>query len=927
MSPPVGGPLLQTKLHMPTRRTGVVPRPRLRERLDRARRSRLTVVSAPAGFGKTTVLTQWLTETADPFSAERARVAWVSLDERDNEPARFWTYVITALRTATAGATADGVGAAALSLLGSPGPPTETALATLLNDLQGLPHEVVLVLDDYHVIEARVIHDGMAHLLAHLPPQAHVVLATRVDPPLPLPRLRALGELVEVRAGDLRFTREEAAAYLAGPMGLSLTSADVATLADRTEGWAAALQLAGLSLQDRDDVGEVVARFAGDDRFIVDYLADEVLARLPDDVRSFLLSTSVLDRLTGPLCDAVTAGSGGAARLVALERANLFVVPLDDRRQWYRYHHLFADVLRVHLAEQASDQAELHRRAGVWFADNGDVPEAVRHALAGNDLARAADLMELAIPAMHRDRREAELVRWVAALPDEVVRVRPVLGVAFAGALAQVSAFDSIGRRLSDVELSLRPDGGPWPERPPPGLVVVDTEAYASLPASVAMYRGALALTSGDLVATVAHAREAQSLARPDDALIRAGAAALAGLASWSEGDLAAAHAGYMTSLGEMRRIGHIADVLGLCITLGDLRQTQGRLGEALRTYEQALDLAIPGPGDPPLRGTADMHVGIAAVLLERDDLAGAAEHLAVAEGLGEHKGLPQNPYRRRLVLARLREAESDLDAALDLIDAAEHVYNGDYAPNVRPVPAMRARLRIRRRELSSADAWARDSGLSAGDDLSYLREYEHVTLARLLLARHISDHDDGALNEAVGLLERLLAAAEAGGRDGTVLEILVLVALAHQAGGDVPAALAATRRAVTLAQAEGYVRVFADEGTAVATLLKALLRRRSADPSAGYLRRLVAAASRGGQQPAASQGGLIEPLSDREHDVLRLLATELDGPEVARELHVALSTVRTHTKSIYAKLGVGSRRAAVRRATELDLLARHRSH
>jgi LuxR family maltose regulon positive regulatory protein len=867
MSQSAGGPLLQTKLHMPIRRTGVVPRPRLRERLDRTRWSRLTVVSAPAGFGKTTVLTQWLTEAADPVSTEGARAAWVSLDERDNEPARFWTYVITALRTATAGAAVDGVGAAALALLGSPGSQTETALATLLNDLQGLPRDVVLVLDDYHVIEARVIHDGMAHLLAHLPPQAHVVLATRVDPPLPLPRLRALGELVEVRAGDLRFTREEAGAYL-----------------------------------------------------------DEVLARLPDDVRSFLLSTSILDRLTGPLCDAVTAGSGGTARLAALERANLFVVPLDDRRQWYRYHHLFADVLRVHLAEQAPDQAELHRRAGMWFADNGDVPEAVRHALAGNDLARAADLMELAIPAMHRDRREAELVRWVAALPDEVVRVRPVLGVAFAGALAQVSTFDSVARRLTDVELSLRPDGGPWPERPPPGLVVVDTEAYASLPASVAMYRGALALTSGDLVATVAHAQEAQSLARPDDALIRAGAAALAGLASWAEGDLATAHAAYTTSLGEMRRIGYIADVLGLCITLGDLRQTQGRLGEALHTYEQALDLAIPGPGDPPLRGTADMHVGIAEVLLERDDLAGAAEHLAVAEGLGEHKGLPQNPYRRRLVLARLREAEGDLDAALDLIDAAEHVYNGDYAPNVRPVPAVRARLRIRRRELSSADVWARDTGLSAGDDLSYLREYEHVTLARLLLARHDTDHDDGALNEAAGLLERLLAAAEAGGRHGTVLEILVLVALAHQAGGDVPAALAATRRAVTLAQAEGYVRVVSDEGTPVATLLKALLRRRPSDPGAGYLRRLVAAASRGRHQPAASHGGLIEPLSDRELDVLRLLATELDGPEVARELHVALSTVRTNTKSIYAKLGVGSRRAAVRRATELDLLARRRS-
>jgi LuxR family maltose regulon positive regulatory protein len=928
-------PLLLTKLHVPLPRAEAVVRSRLSVRLSRAGRSRLTVVSAPAGFGKTTLLMQWL--AADQGGAGGRQVAWVSLDERDNDVTTFWTYVITALQSATMGrgagdttsAAEDGrVGAAALAMLGSPEPASEAALGALLNDLHDLPHDVVLVLDDYHVIDARAIHDGMAHLLAHLPPQVHLVLATRADPPLPLARLRARGELVEVRSADLRFTREEAAAYLAGPMGLSLTPADVATLADRTEGWAAALQLAGLSLQDRDDPGDAVARFAGDDRFIVDYLADEVLARQPGEVRDFLLSTSVLDRLTGPLCDAVTGRSGGTARLVALERANLFLVPLDDRRQWYRYHHLFADVLRVHLSERDRDQIdELHRRASLWFEAHGDVPESIRHALAGNHVARAADLMEVAIPAMHRDRREAELVRWVAALPEEVVRLRPVLGVAFAGALAQVSDFDSVERRLSEVERSLRPDGGPWPERPPRGLVVVDEEAYRSLPASVSMYRGALALASGDLNGTVAQARQALSLAQPQDSLIRAGAAALAGLASWTKGDLAAAHAAYMDSFSEMRRIGYIADILGLCITLGHLRQTQGRLGEALRTYEQALALATPAAGAPPLRGTADMHVGMAEVLLERDDLAGAGEHLAAAEGLGEHKGLPQNPYRRRLVLARLREAEGDLDGALELLDAADRLYNGDYSPNVRPVPAVRSRLQLRRGELGSVDAWVRERGLSAADELSYLREYEHVTLARLLLARHEAGRDEHALGEARDLLGRLLAAAAAGGRDGTVLEVLILQGFAHEAGGDMSGALGAMHRAVTLGRSEGYVRLFADEGPRVATVLKALLRRRPAEPDAGYVRRLVAAAARGQARPSAlpAPAGLIEPLSDRELDVLRLLASELSGPDIARHLHVALSTVRTHTKSIYLKLGVTSRRAAVRQAAELDLLARQR--
>jgi LuxR family maltose regulon positive regulatory protein len=772
------------------------------------------VLSAPAGFGKTTLLTEWLVTVRAATS-----VAWLSLDSRDNHPPLFWTYVVTAMQTAK-----DGLGSGALQLLASSAPSTEATLATLLNDVNGLPTDLVLVLDDYHLIEAPEVHDGMAFLLEHQPPQLHLVLATRSDPPLPLARMRARGQLVEVRAADLRFTSEESAAYLNGPMGLGLSDADLATLDGRTEGWVAALQLAALSMQGREDVSTFIAGFAGDDRHIVDYLGEEVLARQPADNRDFLLRTSILERLTGPLCDAVTGRSGGKATLVALERANLFLVPLDDRRQWYRYHHLFADVLHAHLLDEHADEvAELHQRASAWYETTGDTSQAISHALAACDPGRAADLMELAMPVMRRERRQAELARWVRSLPDEVVRSRPVLGVAFAGALAQALDFDSVGKRLSDVERSVRSDGGAWPVQPPPDLIVVDEDGYRSLPAHIAMYRAALALSRADLDGTFTYAQEALSLAPQDDDLARASAGALAGLVSWTTGDLSGAHAAYTQTVAGLARAGFVTDVLGCCITLGDIRRTQGRLDEALRTYQWALDLASPAPGAEPLRGLADMHVGMAGALLERDDLAAVEEQLAVSRGLGEHNGLPQNPYRWRVVMARLREAEGDLDGALELLDEADRVYVGDYLPNVRPVPAVRARLRLRRGELSHAEAWARESQLSAGDDLSYLREYEHLTLARLLLARHLAERDKVTLEEAFGLLERLLGAAQDGDRGASVLEVLVLQALAHQARGDVPTALGALHRAVTLAHPAGYVRLFADEGRPIAALLKAL--------------------------------------------------------------------------------------------------------
>ena len=910
----MAGPLLETKLQVPRRRRDLVARPRLGERLSRGAESALTLVSAPAGFGKTTMLADWLTITA---TKERS-AAWLSLDQRDNDSALFWTYLVAALKTA-----APGVGADALSLLQSPQPPIEAVVATLLNDLSAISNDVVLVLDDYHLIDAREVQDGMAFLLEHLPPQIHLVIAGRADPALPLARLRGRGELIEVRAADLRFTPQEVAAYLNGAMGLALTARDVAALEGRTEGWIAALQMAALSMQGRDDVAGFIAGFAGDDRYIVDYLAEEVLQRQPEHVQHFLLQTSVLDRLSGPLCDAVTGQNGGKARLAALERGNLFLMPLDDHRRWYRYHRLFADVLQAHLLDERPDDVpELHRRASLWYEQNGEPSEAIRHALAAEDFERAADLIELSIPALRRDRREVTLRRWLEAIPDELVRVRPVLNMGFVGALMVVGELEGVEGRLRDTERMLVTPAASSkaPEAPSGEIVVVDMDELPRLPSTIEMYRAALALARGDAPGTVRHAERAIALAPEEDHLSRAGAAALMGLAFWGSGDLEAGHRAYAECMAGLWRAGHVADTFGCAIALADIRITQGRLGEALRTYEQALQLGSEQSGSV-LRGTADMYVGMSELHRERDDMPAATRNLLRSQELGEHTGLPQNPYRWRVAMARIREAEGDLDGALDLLNEAERLYVSDFFPNVRPIPATRARVWVAQGRLGEALGWARQRGLFVGDDLSYLREFEHITLARVLLAQYAVEREARLLDEATGLLERLLRAAEEGARTGSAIEILVLRALACQALGDIPAALASLQRALTLSEPEGYVRIFIDQGPAMASLLRAATKQRIA-PS--YVRRLLRAMSKT-EDTAPVKEGLIEPLSERELDVIRLLGTDLDGPDIARHLVVSLNTVRTHTKNIYAKLGVNNRRAAVRRAQELDLMSRTR--
>ena len=908
--------LLETKLYVPKPRRDLVPRARLSGRLDRGAASKLTLVSAPAGFGKTTLLTEWL--AAGPAGPAGQRlVAWLALDRSDSDPASFWAYAIAALRTV-----APGIGDSALAQLHAlQRPPIETVLTALLNDLAAITADIVLVLDDYHVIDAREVQDGMAFLLGHLPPRLHVVIASRADPALPLARLRARGELVEIRAADLRFTPDEAAAYFNEMMGLQLAVPDVAALERRTEGWIAALQLAALSMQGRADIAGFIAGFAGDDRYVVDYLFEEVLQRQPDDVQAFLLQTSILDGLSGPLCDAVTGHGGSKAMLEALDRGNLFLVPLDDRRQWYRYHHLFADVLRARLLDEQPGQVlDLHRRASLWYERSGDQPTAIGHALAARDFERAADLVELAIPLMARNRQEATVRGWLEMIPSELVRVRPVLSALFAGVLLLHGELEGVEDRLRDAERWLDPAAatGEGSQSWPSPMVVADEEEFRRLPGTIEMYRAGQALARGDSPGTVRHARRALELAPEDDHLRRAGASGLMGLAFWGNGDLEAAHRAYSECAAGLLRAGYVADVLGCAIALADIRIAQGRLGEAVRTYEQALQL-VSEQGGAVLRGTAGVHAGLSELYLERGDLEAATRYLVTCQELGEHTGLPQHPYRWRVAMARVREAEGNLSGALDLLNEAERRYVSDFFPNVRPVPALRARVWIAQGRYGAALDWAREQGLSADDDLSYLREFEHITLARALVARYQDERAESCIQQAARLLERLLPAAEAGGRKGRVIEILVVRALAHQALGDVPAALGLLDRAVTMAEPEGYVQVFAEAGPAVAALLRVAAKQAA---SRDYARRLLAAAGGPGRSTPTDQA-LIEPLSERELDVLRLLGTELDGPAIARELVVSLNTVRTHTRKIYAKLAVTNRRAAVRRAAELNLLPR----
>ena len=911
-------PILATKLYVPRVRPNEVLRPRLIERLNRGLSSgcKLTLISASAGFGKTTLVSEWIAGCKRP-------VAWLSLDEGDNDPIRFLTYLVAALQTISAN-----LGEGVLGMLQSPQPPpTESILTTLLNEIATIPDIFILVLDDYHVIDSKPVDQALTFLVEHQPPQMHLVIASREDPNLPLARLRVRGQLTELRLTDLRFTPAEAADFLKRRMGLNLRDADIAALEARTEGWIAGLQLAALSMQGRSDTAGFIQAFTGSHRFVLDYLAGEVLERQPERVRNFLLQTAILDRLSGSLCDAVTAQDGGKGMLETLERGNLFVVPLDDQRQWYRYHHLFADVLQVHLIEVQPDRVStLHRRASAWYEQNGYSPDAILHALAAEDFERAAGLIELAWSAMDLSYQSSTWLGWVKALPDVLIRARPVLSVGYAWALLDGGELEASEARLHDAER--------WLATPTDKMVVMDKEQFRSLPASIATARAYRSLALGNVPGTIKYAQQALELTPENDQVRYIQATALLGLAQYTSGALEAAERSLADFHSKLQKTGEIPTLIGITFLLADIRVALGRLHEAESSLQQSLRLAT-GQGEPMPLGTADLYRGLGELYVEWGDLEAAAQHLLTSQKLGEQTATTDWPHRLRVSQARLREAQGDLDGALALLDEAERVTIRSPLPDVRPVAALKARVWLKQGRLAEALGWACEQGLLADDDIHYTGEFEYITLARVLIAAAKSDREAGSLDESTRLLGRLLQAAETGGRLGSAIQILLLQVLAFQAQGNLPHALSVLERALALAEPEGYMSIFLDEGEAMRVLIEKQSRDRN-HPLSSYADKLLAAFTQPVAVPKSAimrqksymlepevrpaKNMLVEPLSDRELEVLKLLRSELSGPEIAQQLIVSLNTLRTHTKNIFNKLGVNNRRAAIRRAEELDL-------
>ncbi len=909
--------MLNTKLHIPSLRPGLVPRPHLIERLNNglALGCKLTLISASAGFGKTTLLSEWIAGCGRP-------VAWLSLDEGDNDPVRFISYLIAALQTLALsefeGAKAD-IGDGLLAALQSHQPPSlEAILTALLNEISALPDYFLFILDDYHSVDSRSVDRSLAFLIEHQPPQMHLVIATREDPHLPLARLRVRGQLTELRAADLRFSAAEAAEFLNRMMGLNLSAEDIAALEARTEGWIAGLQLAALSMQGREDSASFIQAFTGSHRFVLDYLAEEVLQRQPEPIRSFLLQTSVLERFCAASCNAVTEQQDGRETLDILERSNLFLVPLDEKRQWYRYHRLFADVLQTRLLEKRPDRTiTLHQRASTWYEHNGLRSDAIRHALAARDFARAADLIELAFPVLNRERQFTTLLGWLKSLPDELVRVRPILCYAYAFASMACGENDTVEPRLQDAERWI--NRGEQSESPPAGMVVADKQEFLRLPGLIALTRGGQALGRGDLPETVKYAQRVLDLAPANDYLMLGGAASQLGLVAWTNGDLDTARRMTADGIENLHLGGFISPAIGGIIILADIQITQGCLHEAMATYERGLQWATREAR--VLQGAADMYVGMCNLHYEHNDLEAATHCLLTSQSLGELAGLPQNPYRWRAAMARIRQSQGDLDDALQLLEDAERVYDGNFSPNVRPVATRKVRVWLAQGRLSDALNWMREHELSVDSELGYLREFDHITLARVLIACLQYERAEAPMAEVVKLLERLLKAAEEGGRMGSAIELFILQALVYHAQGNVPAALLPLQRALELAEPQGYVRMFLDEGKSMLQLLRENSAHKIMPAYTDKLLAAFQAEQRQNKNKPEPPRPLIELLSQRELEVLQLIADGLSNQEICKRLFLALDTVKGHNRRIFNKLQVQRRTEAIARARELGLL------
>ncbi|MBN1811327.1 MAG: hypothetical protein JXA14_05795 [Anaerolineae bacterium] len=890
--------LLATKLYIPPPRPNLVKRPRLIERLDEGLRlgHRLILVSASAGSGKTTLLSEWAASCNLKPPISNLQFCWLSLDEDDNDPARFWAYVVAALQTVH-----PQLAQSALPMLQGPQPsPARSILTPLLNEVAALPEPVVLILDDYHLITAGAIHDGVAFLLDHLPQRVHLVIATRADPRLPIARLRARGQLTELRADDLRFTAEEVAAFLNGVMGLELQPQDVAALEARTEGWVAGLNLAALSMQGREDAHTFVEAFTGGHQYILEYLVEEVLGRQPQPVQRFLLQTSILDRLCAPLCDAVVGeirdwgleiGSHQSPVsnlrsqhvLDYLESSNLFIVPLDDERRWYRYHHLFGDLLHKRLGQATPPEQtfELHRRASQWHAENGLLEQAVKHARAAGDFERIAGMAEQAAEASLLDARLTTLLRWVDALPQDVLRAHPRLQIYRAWALFMNGHLEAAQQALGDCRRVLE-TLPPSPEND--GLRRALTRLLDTIDK---IAQGFMYSVDNKIEEAIRVCGQARDLALEDGHVFLA-AQATEGLA------LAQYH--------------------------------QGHLRASAQSCQQVIDLAAQGTAQAPLAAAG--YVELAGIHIEWNDLEKAADLLNEALALCREWGIVQTLNEAYTAQSHLLQVRGDIEGAWDALEKAREFSSmeGEHSLVNFRLATQNARLHLQAGETDKVVRWTKGTraALVADEHIQQLPAAFLVTLQTILARAYLAQ--DKA-EEALAALDPLLTPAEVAGAFLFVVEICALKALALQALGDTSAALASLERSLALAEPEGFVRMYLNECAPMAALLQEAV---SQGIHAEYANQLLAAFAvweyEGiGETPIPPHSHthtltLTDPLTPRELEVLSLISDGLSNQQIAERLVIALNTVKRHTSSIYGKLNVKSRTQAVARARELGL-------